>query len=187
MSARSADLPFAVRVVAIDLGDARTGIAVGDRVTGIASPAGLVEIPIQREGGEALLRGIVGQVRGLVGGTGGEGEVVVGLPLNMDGTEGPRAKAVRLFAARIAAALGCEVVLVDERRTTMQADERMARSGLTHKQKKMRRDAIAAAAVLGAFLEGEGVVGVVGGEGDSERTTEGTEATEDKDRAEEAG
>ncbi len=156
-----------MRVVAIDLGDARTGIAVGDRVTGIASPAGLVEIPIQREGGEALLRGIVGQVRELVGGEGERGsgengvEVVVGLPLNMDGTEGPRAKAVRGFAVRIAGALGRGIVLVDERRTTMQADERMARSGLTHKQKKMRRDAIAAAAVLQAFLEGEGIVGTV--------------------------
>ncbi len=148
-----------MRVVAIDLGDARTGIAVGDRVTGIASPAGLVEIPIQRAGGEALLRGIVGQVRGLGGGEGGE--VVVGMPLNMDGTEGPRAKAVRGFAARIAGALGQGIVLVDERRTTIEADERMARSGLTHKQKKMRRDAIAAAAVLRAYLDGEGIVGTI--------------------------
>ena len=151
--------------MAIDLGDVRTGIAVGDRVTGIASPAGLVEIPIQREGGEALLRGIVGQVRGLVGGDldGGGAEVIVGLPLNMDGTEGPRAKAVRVFAQRIAGALGRAVVLVDERRTTMEADERMARTGLTHKQKKRRRDAIAAAAVLRAYLDGEGIIGTIGG------------------------
>ncbi len=150
-----------MRVVAIDLGDVRTGVAVGDRVTGIASPAGLIETPIGREGGEALLRGIAGQVRSLVGGEGAE--VVVGLPLNMDGTEGPRAGLVRAFAARIAGALGTPVILVDERRTTVEADERMARSGLTHKQKKMRRDAIAAAAVLRAFLAGEGIVGVVGG------------------------
>lgn len=169
-----------MRVVAIDLGDVRTGIAVGDRVTGIASPAGLVEIPITREGGEALIRGIVGQVRGLVGGE--VAEILLGMPLNMDGTEGPRAKAVRAFGGRIAAALGQEVVLVDERQTTMQADDRMARSGLTHKQKKMRRDAIAAAAVLRAFLEGEGVVGVVGG--DDRSTGRGGFNAEDAEGAE---
>ena len=158
--------------MAIDLGDVRTGIAVGDRVTGIASPAGLVEIPIQHAGGAARLRGIGGQVRGLVGGEleRGEVEVLVGMPLNMDGTEGPRAKAVRGFAGRIAGALGRAVVLVDERQTTMEADDRMARSGLTHKQKKMRRDAIAAAAVLRAFLDGDGVVGTVEPRGgDSEK------------------
>lgn len=167
-----------MRVVAIDLGDARTGIAVGDRITGIASPAGLVEVPIGREGGDALIRGIVGQVRGLVGGDldRGGAEVVIGLPLNMDGTEGAQAKAVRVFAGRIAAALGWPLVLVDERQTSIEADERMARSGLTHKQKKMRRDAIAAAAILRVFLSGEGVVGTVGGGG--EITTEGTENTE---------
>lgn len=164
--------------MAIDLGDVRTGIAVGDRLTGVASPAGLVEIPIGREGGEALLRGIAGQVRAIVGGE--PVEVVVGLPLNMDGTEGPRAKAVRGFAGRIVGALGRPVTLVDERRTTMAADERMARSGLTHKQKKMRRDAIAAAAILRAFLEGEGVLGVVEGvgdaaSGDSPQRTPGTQ------------
>jgi|GEM_PF-188436 len=166
-----------MRVVAIDLGDARTGIAVGDRITGIASPAGLVEVPIGREGGDALIRGIVGQVRGLVGGDldRGRAEVVIGLPLNMDGTEGPQAKAVRAFAGRIAAALGCPLVLVDERQTSIEADERMARSGLTHKQKKMRRDAIAAAAILRVYLNGEGVVETVGG---GEITTEGTESTE---------
>lgn len=154
--ARGADLPFVVRVIAIDLGDARTGIAVGDRVTGIASPAGLIEEPVGREGGEALLRAIERQVRGLVGGD--RVEVVVGLPINMDGTEGPRAKAVRGFAGRVAGRLGCPILLVDERRSTVEADERMARSGLTHKQKKMRRDAIAAAAILRAFLEDPGCV-----------------------------
>lgn len=152
-----------MRVVAIDLGDVRTGIAVGDRVTGIASPAGLVEVPIGREGGAALLRGIAEEVRQLVGTD--AAEIVVGMPLNMDGTEGPRAKSVRAFAALIAAALGRAVVLVDERQTTMEADARMARSGLTHKQKKMRRDAIAAAAVLRAYLDGEGVVGRIGPDG----------------------
>lgn len=172
--------------MAIDLGDKRTGLALGDRDTRIASPAGLIEEPIGREGGAALLRAIERGVRGLVGDS--PAELLVGLPLNMDGTEGPRARAVRVFAARIASTLGRPVVLVDERRTTIEADGRMARSGLTHKQKKMRRDAIAAAAILRAFLEDEGsVIGVVGGTDISTVGTEDTEGTENAEKREKGG
>lgn len=140
------------RAVAIDLGDKRTGLALGDTVTGIASPAGLIEVSIDERGGEALLDAIASAVDELVGR--GPADLVVGLPVNMDGTEGPRARLVRAFAARIGARTGRRVHLCDERRSSMDADERMARSGLTHKQKKARRDAIAAAAILRRYLDG---------------------------------
>lgn len=143
-----------MRYLAIDLGDKRTGLALGDTVTGIATPAGVVEVPIERRGGEALLEALAAAADELLG-TGGAG-LVVGLPLNMDGTEGPRAKLVRAFAARLGAKTGHEVHLFDERRTSELADERMARSGLTHKQKKGRRDAIAAAVMLRGFLDSLG-------------------------------
>lgn len=147
-----------MRVLSIDLGDARTGLALGDRVTRLAAPAALIETPIDRAGGDALIRDIARQALDILGGdlSAGRAEVVMGLPVNMDGTEGPRAKGVRAYAARVAAALGVPIVLVDERRSTVAADERLARTGLTHKQKKQRRDAIAAATILQGYLDDPG-------------------------------
>ena len=84
---------------------------------------------------------------------------LVGLPLNMDGSEGPSAAKVRVFIDQLAEATKLTVHAFDERLTSAAADEQMAQSGLTHKQKKARRDALAAAAILRGFLEsksGEG-------------------------------
>jgi len=140
-----------MRVVAIDLGDKRTGIALGDRITMIASPIACIEVPITENGGQRLLDAIAKEIRGLIGTD--RAEVLLGLPINMDGTESPRSKSARLFGQRIADSLALDVVLVDERRTSVAADARMAQTGLTHKQKKLRRDAIAAAAILQVYLE----------------------------------
>lgn len=139
------------RYIAIDLGDKRTGLALGDSATGIATPARVIETPIARRNGEELLDAIAGAIDELVGA--GHAELVLGLPLNMDGSEGPRAKLARDFAARLAERTGRPVHLHDERTTSERADEHMARTGLTHKQKKARRDAIAAAAILRGFLD----------------------------------
>ncbi|GJM18699.1 MAG: putative pre-16S rRNA nuclease [Phycisphaeraceae bacterium] len=139
-----------MRYLAIDLGDKRTGLALGDDVTGIASPAGLVEIPIDRARGDALLDALAARARADLGPA---DALVLGMPLNMDGSEGPRAKLVRAFALRLAALAARPVILADERKTSQAADARMAQSGLTHGQKKARRDAIAAAEILRALLE----------------------------------
>lgn len=141
-----------MRYLAIDLGDKRTGLAVGDRVTKIAVPLDVLEVPASRGDGAELVGAIVRAV-GEQFGPQTPGELVVGLPLNMDGTEGPRAKLVRGLADKIAGATGRKVHLFDERLTTAEADWQMAGSGLTHKQKKLRRDAIAAANLLRGFLE----------------------------------
>ena len=139
-----------VRALSIDLGDKRTGLAIGDSITGIASPAGVLEIPIDRAGGGELLDAIAAKIDAELG---PNDALVLGLPLNMDDSEGPRAKLVRAFAQRLADKARRAVVLVDERKTSQAADERMARSGLTHGQKKARRDAIAAAEILRAYLD----------------------------------
>ena len=73
---------------------------------------------------------------------------MIGLPLNMDDTEGPAAARMRETADRIAGLTGLPVHLHDERLTSFEADSRMARSGRTHAGKKRIRDAIAAAALL---------------------------------------
>jgi len=156
-----------VRYLAIDLGDKRTGLALGDSLTRLATPVRLVEVPIKVRNGDELLETLAAAVDELLG-PGGEadtkgswgtpaqagGELVIGLPLNMDGTEGPRAKAVRAFAERIWARTGRVVHFADERLSTADADWSLAQSGYTHKQKKQRRDAVAAAGILREFLAG---------------------------------
>jgi putative Holliday junction resolvase len=140
-----------MRIFAIDLGDQRTGLALADRITNIASPAGLIETPIDIENGRLLINDIVKQFH--LQASGPETEIVLGIPLNMDGSEGPRAKLIRDFATKLASRIDRRIVLVDERKTSQLADARMAQSGLTHKQKKERRDAIAAAAIAQLYLE----------------------------------
>lgn len=137
------------RYLAIDLGDKRSGLAVGDTVMRIATPAGVIETPRERDGGEALLRDIE---RAIAEHLAPGDEIVLGLPLNMDGTAGPRATLVEGLAARLRERTGRRVHLVDERLSTAEADWKMARTGMTHGQKKRRRDALAAAAILQAFL-----------------------------------
>lgn len=137
-----------MRYLGVDLGDKRTGLALADTESGLVSPQGLIETPIGREAGEALLRDLERAAADL-----GPAEVVVGLPLNMDGTEGLRTKLVRAYAGRIAARLNLPVHLHDERLSTEAARWDMAGSGLTRGKKKQMKDAMAAAAVLRDFLE----------------------------------
>jgi putative Holliday junction resolvase len=140
-----------MRIFAIDLGDKRTGLALADRITSIASPAGLIEVPIDQEHGRLLIDEIVKQFHRQASGP--ETEIVLGIPLNMDDSEGPRAKLVRTFATKLASRIDRPIVLVDERKTSQAADAQMSQSGLTHKQKKQRRDAIAAAAIAQLYLD----------------------------------
>lgn len=137
-----------MRYLAVDLGDKRTGLAVGDSVTRIVTALDVVEVPIAENEGGVLLSALARRIEAELG----RGTLVFGLPLNMDGTEGPRAAVVRAFAARLGERTGLAVEFQDERLTSAEADWSMARSGLTHRQKKQRRDAIAAAAILRDYL-----------------------------------
>ncbi len=142
-----------MRLLGIDLGDKRTGIALADTITGIATPIEVIEVPIARRDGVDLLDAIVRAVERELGPVSAEGEIVLGLPLNMDGSQGPRARMVSEFGIRVEQATGRTVHLHDERLSSVEADKRMARTGLTHGQKKSRRDAIAAAGILGSYME----------------------------------
>jgi len=141
-----------VRYLSIDLGDKRTGLAAGDAITRIATPLIVLEVPIAERAGEALLDAIGRAIDDQLGPPSSRGELVIGLPFNMDGTEGPRAKLVREFAARLARRVPRPIHFQDERLTSAAADWSMARSGLTRQQKKDRRDALAAATLLQDFL-----------------------------------
>lgn len=141
-----------VRYLAIDLGDRRTGLAIGDDETRIATPVALIDTPLAAHDGRELLDRILDAVLKHLGPPDSPGEIVVGLPLNMDGSEGPRARAVRAFAQRIRECTSRPVHLYDERLSSADADWTLARTGLSHAQKKRRRDALAAAAILRDFL-----------------------------------
>jgi putative Holliday junction resolvase len=138
-----------VRYLCIDLGDKRTGVAVGDDVTRLASPVEVIEVPREREAGGALVEAIENVVEAQLG---AHDEIVIGLPLNMDGSEGDRAAIVRAFAESVRERTRRIVHLHDERLSSAQADWDMGRTGLTHRQKKARRDALAAAAILRDFF-----------------------------------
>ncbi|MEX0885504.1 MAG: Holliday junction resolvase RuvX [Phycisphaeraceae bacterium] len=133
-----------MRYLAIDLGQKRTGLAVGDDVTRVASPAGVIETADADERLRQIERAVSDH---------GPHALVVGLPINMDGSVGPAGERVQAFAAELERRLNLPVHLVDERLTSAAADEQMARTGLTHKGKKRRRDALAAAVILRDFLD----------------------------------
>jgi putative Holliday junction resolvase len=80
------------------------------------------------------------------------GALVLGWPLNMDGSEGPRCQAVRAFADRLDATLGLPILLWDERLTTFAAEEAAEQAGLRRRKRAEMLDALAAAAVLQDLL-----------------------------------
>jgi putative Holliday junction resolvase len=82
--------------------------------------------------------------------------IVVGLPVNMDGSHGPAAKAASDFAARVGERTGLPVETWDERLTSSDADSRLAESGMHWKKRKERVDQVAAALILKAWLEKQG-------------------------------
>jgi putative Holliday junction resolvase len=131
------------RFLAVDVGGQRTGLAVGDTLTRLAMPVGVLHVPK----GPTLMDALVKAVREQA-----PDAIVVGLPLNMDGSEGGSAREARAFALELQSRTGLHVHLQDERLTTFDADQRMARSGRTHGEKKALRDALAAAALLEDFL-----------------------------------
>lgn len=136
-----------MRYLAIDLGDKRTGFASGDDVVGIVQPLSVAEAPSRAVQVKASLK-VIDEF--------GPNRIVIGLPYNMDGSEGPRAKLVREFAAELAAHLPrfprVEIAFQDERLSSFAAEERLARTGRTHGEKKALRDALAACAILEDYL-----------------------------------
>jgi putative Holliday junction resolvase len=136
------------RWLAVDYGRTRIGLALSDPAGTLASPLrtipGTGSIPSDAERIAAIARQEQADA------------ILVGLPLNMDGTVGPQAQLSRELAARLAKIATHEVRLHDERLSTFAADQRLSAHGLTRKQKKRRRDAIAAQVFLQAFLDGAG-------------------------------
>jgi putative Holliday junction resolvase len=137
-----------VRVLGIDFGARRLGLASSDETGTFAFPAGVIErTQIGRDIAE--LRAAT-QERGIE-------RIVIGLPLHLSGREGDSAVAAREFAARIERDLGLPVEWIDERFTTVEAERALREQGITGKRGKRKRkqlvDTTAATLLLRAWLD----------------------------------
>jgi putative holliday junction resolvase len=136
-----------MRTLAIDLGARRTGLALSDAGGKLATPYDVLQGPAL----EPILELIKSE---------DVQRIVVGLPLNMDGTRGPAAEQAIKFGQQLATRAGRKVIYVDERLSSFQAEQdvtarRRGGEKITRKAKKQRLDAIAAAQFLQEFLDGK--------------------------------
>ena len=131
------------RIMGIDYGDARTGVAFSDLLCSIVGSTCVV--PSRNT--DKAVADIVRMAKEQDVGT-----IVVGLPRNMNGTEGPRAELCREFAARLERETGLEVILWDERRTTVEAHNILSQHNYHGKKRKDTVDAVAASLILEGYL-----------------------------------
>jgi len=132
-----------MRVMAVDFGDARTGVAVSDPTATLAGEAfTLFETDAERL---ALRLSELAAQKGAA-------RIVLGNPKNMDGSEGPRAQKSAALAERLRALSGLEVILWDERRTTVDAHRILNETNTRGKKRKNTVDAVAATLILEGYL-----------------------------------
>ena len=131
------------RIMGIDYGDARTGVAISDLLCSIVGATCVV--PSRNT--EKAVADIVKLAK-----DNDVGKIVVGLPKNMDGTEGPRAELCREFAQKLREATGLEVAMWDERRTTVEAHNILSQHNYHGKKRKNTVDAVAASLILEGYL-----------------------------------
>ena len=136
-----------MKIMGIDYGDARTGVAVSDLLCTIVGSTTVVPSRNTQKAIADIVRIAKEQQGGLI---------VVGLPRNMDGTEGPRAELCRGFAQQLREASGIEVTMWDERRTTVEAHNILSQHNYHGKKRKDTVDAVAASLILEGYLNFRG-------------------------------
>lgn len=132
-----------MKVMAIDYGDARTGIAISD-MTGFLVGTTTVIHSWNADKTAAEIDRLIKENK--------VERLVMGYPKNMDGTEGPRAALYKAFAEKLQNLTGMEVVLWDERRTTIEAHQILSDNGYHGKKRKNTVDAVAASLILEGYL-----------------------------------
>jgi putative Holliday junction resolvase len=135
-----------VKAIGLDYGERRIGVAAGDPLGLTAQPL----VVIERTSVAADTARIADIVRRR-----GADTVVVGLPLQMDGSMGPQARRVRRFALRLGREIGLPVVLWDERLSTVEAERSLLAAGERRSDRRGVRDSVAAAVVLQSYLEAQ--------------------------------
>jgi putative Holliday junction resolvase len=141
-------MPEPVRALGVDLGSKRIGIAVSDRSGTIASPLTVVQRSGNKGADHRRIAALVAEEEAEI--------VVVGLPLNMNGTLGPAAQAAVAEAKALATVVGVPVETFDERRTTVTADQAMMEFKMNAQARRRVVDKVAAAVMLQNWLEARG-------------------------------
>lgn len=132
-----------MRVMGIDYGDARTGVAFSDLLCSIVGTTTVIHSRNPEKTLDQLCQLMKEHE---------VGEIVMGLPKNMDGSEGPRAELCREFAKRLEEKTGLPVALWDERRTTVEAHNILSQHNYHGKKRKNTVDAVAASLILEGYL-----------------------------------
>ena len=131
------------RIMGIDYGDARTGVALSDLLCSLVGSTCVIPSRNTQKAVADIVRIAKEQE---------VGQIVVGLPRNMDGSEGPRAELCRQFAAELEMATGLPVTMWDERRTTVEAHNILSQHNYHGQKRKNTVDAVAASLILEGYL-----------------------------------
>lgn len=134
-----------MRALGIDLGSKRIGIAVSDRSGTIASPLTVLQRTGSRRRDHAAIAALVREEEAEM--------VVVGLPLNMNGSAGPAAQAAVTEAEALATLVGVPVITFDERRTTVTAERALMEAAIGARDRRKYVDKVAAAVILQTWLD----------------------------------
>ena len=137
-----------MRIMGLDYGDKTVGVALSDALLITAQPL----VTIERERWNKL-RKTFQQLETIIADNEVE-KIVVGKPLNMNGTEGERVERTRAFIEELSKRTGLEIVEVDERLTTVEADRILADTGVAASGRKEYIDKMAAAIILQSYLDG---------------------------------
>jgi len=137
-----------MRALGIDLGSKRIGIAVSDRSGTIASPLTVLQRSGSPRRDHEAIRALVQEEEAEL--------LVVGLPLNMNGSSGPQAKAAEKEAQALATVVGVPVIMFDERRTTVTADRALMEANISARDRRKYVDKVAAAVLLQTWLDSRG-------------------------------
>lgn len=135
-----------MRMLGLDVGERRIGVAVADERARVALPVTVVERGELPADLDAIVRLVAEQ---------GAEVVVIGLPISLNGSLGPQAQAVQAFGQELLGRLSLPIEYWDERLSTVEAQRRLAGAGQRGPKAKARRDALAAAIVLQSYLDAQ--------------------------------
>lgn len=132
------------RILGIDYGERRVGLALSDETATIGSALEQLEVTSDDDALDKIAAAIAGR---------GVGKIIIGLPRNMDGSYGPQARKVLAFVEQLRVKISIPVETWDERLTTVAAERAMLEGDLSRKKRKGRRDQIAAQILLQSYLD----------------------------------
>ena len=138
-----------MRVLGLDIGEKRIGVAVSDPSGTVATPLTVLDAPSVLGDGVALVRIVEDYEAELL---------VAGLPVSLAGEEGPQAARVRRAAERLAGLVGLPLAFADERLTSVEASRRMREAGADERRQRGSKDMVAAAILLQAYLDSPAVI-----------------------------